>query len=302
MSLLLPPPSRKRRGGTIFSERFYDPGAARTAFPRPGGAPNDWPRACTPLAKHHKRRTLQPPLVQTLSKRLEPGGWLLLQTDVHELAVEMREMVREHAGAVLIDEVGMPCRACHPMDAHCSDFIAQDTGSSWHTQHGVPRSCLKHIMSPLLATGGRRGELGCRQAAGASRTHDRARASLLRAWAADLSLSVPKKGGHALVVASLVSRPRPPRTRRLSFGLGWRRGGSVGKTRERITAPLAYILRAALQKHSVAAFELRACACHELPWARPERRAEPRGVRASEARCSKVHGPSGGALRSMDDE
>jgi len=54
-------------------------------------------------AKHHKRRTLQPPLVSTIADYLEPGGWLLLQTDVLDLAEDMREIVRATEGGRLID-------------------------------------------------------------------------------------------------------------------------------------------------------------------------------------------------------
>jgi len=45
--------------------------------------------------KHHKRRVVKPPLVTTLADHLQPGGWLWMQSDVHEVALDMREVVRE---------------------------------------------------------------------------------------------------------------------------------------------------------------------------------------------------------------
>ena len=55
-------------------------------------------------AKHHKRRVLQPPLVETIAEHLAPGGWLLLSSDVLDVAQEMRAVVRATSTA-LVDAV-----------------------------------------------------------------------------------------------------------------------------------------------------------------------------------------------------
>ena len=44
--------------------------------------------------RHHKRRLIQPPLVQLLASRLKPGGCLHLATDWEDYAVQMLEVLR----------------------------------------------------------------------------------------------------------------------------------------------------------------------------------------------------------------
>ena len=44
--------------------------------------------------RHHKRRLIQPPLVQLLASRLQPGGYLHLATDWEDYAVQMLEVLR----------------------------------------------------------------------------------------------------------------------------------------------------------------------------------------------------------------
>ncbi|KAJ1283981.1 hypothetical protein BS78_03G169400 [Paspalum vaginatum] len=41
--------------------------------------------------RHHKRRVLQPPLVDSITKNLCLGGWVFIQSDILEVAVDMRE-------------------------------------------------------------------------------------------------------------------------------------------------------------------------------------------------------------------
>jgi len=44
--------------------------------------------------RHHKRRLIQPPLVQLLASRLAPGGYLHLATDWEDYAVQMLAVLR----------------------------------------------------------------------------------------------------------------------------------------------------------------------------------------------------------------
>ena len=47
--------------------------------------PDPWPKT-----RHRKRRIVQTPLVQQLVERLKPGGFVFLQSDVEEVALEMQ--------------------------------------------------------------------------------------------------------------------------------------------------------------------------------------------------------------------
>lgn len=44
-------------------------------------------------ARHKKRRVVQPQLVASIAQHLPEGGWLFIQTDVLELAEDMRETI-----------------------------------------------------------------------------------------------------------------------------------------------------------------------------------------------------------------
>lgn len=46
-------------------------------------------------AKHKKRRVVQPDLIRAIADHLPSGGWLWMQSDVHDVALDMRETVRE---------------------------------------------------------------------------------------------------------------------------------------------------------------------------------------------------------------
>lgn len=46
--------------------------------------------------RHQKRRVVQPELVQDLADGIKPGGQLLIQSDVEEVAIDMRDRIAEH--------------------------------------------------------------------------------------------------------------------------------------------------------------------------------------------------------------
>lgn len=46
--------------------------------------------------RHQKRRVVQPELVENVARYLVPGGMVFLQSDVYEVAVEMRDRFAEH--------------------------------------------------------------------------------------------------------------------------------------------------------------------------------------------------------------
>ena len=54
-------------------------------------------------ARHKKRRVVQPDLVETIVRHLQPGGWLFVQTDVLDLAQDARATIRTAAGELLVD-------------------------------------------------------------------------------------------------------------------------------------------------------------------------------------------------------
>lgn len=51
--------------------------------------PDPWPKK-----RHHKRRLIQPPLVELLASRLAPGGYLHCATDIEEYAQQMVEVMQ----------------------------------------------------------------------------------------------------------------------------------------------------------------------------------------------------------------
>jgi tRNA (guanine-N7-)-methyltransferase len=54
--------------------------------------PDPWPKK-----RHHKRRLIQPPLVNLLAQRIKPGGHVHLATDWEDYAVQMLAVLREEA-------------------------------------------------------------------------------------------------------------------------------------------------------------------------------------------------------------
>ncbi|KAK1261582.1 tRNA (guanine-N(7)-)-methyltransferase [Acorus gramineus] len=63
--------------------------------------------------RHHKRRVVQKPLVQSISRNLHPGGHVFLQSDVLDVAIDMRDQfdaladVFEHINNYL--DLDVPC-------------------------------------------------------------------------------------------------------------------------------------------------------------------------------------------------
>ena len=49
------------------------------------------------LCRHHKRRIVQPGLVDAIAQRLSRTGFVYLSSDVHEVAVDMRQRFEERA-------------------------------------------------------------------------------------------------------------------------------------------------------------------------------------------------------------
>jgi len=50
--------------------------------------------------RHQKRRIVQPELVDELARHLATGGWVLLQSDIEEVAVEMGDRFQEHSAFI----------------------------------------------------------------------------------------------------------------------------------------------------------------------------------------------------------
>ncbi|NJK40860.1 MAG: tRNA (guanosine(46)-N7)-methyltransferase TrmB [Acaryochloridaceae cyanobacterium SU_2_1] len=51
--------------------------------------------------RQQKRRVVQPQLVDELSRCLQPGGFVFIQSDVKEVAIEMRDRIATHAAFIL---------------------------------------------------------------------------------------------------------------------------------------------------------------------------------------------------------
>jgi tRNA (guanine-N7-)-methyltransferase len=52
--------------------------------------PDPWPKK-----RHHKRRLIQPPLVELLASRLAPGGYLHCATDIEDYAQQMVDVLQD---------------------------------------------------------------------------------------------------------------------------------------------------------------------------------------------------------------
>ncbi|HEY9847779.1 MAG TPA: hypothetical protein V6D03_16475, partial [Candidatus Caenarcaniphilales bacterium] len=56
---------------------------------------------------HQKRRLVQPDMVKNLADCLQPGGSLLIQSDVSKIAVEMRDRFEAHPA--FENQAGLGC-------------------------------------------------------------------------------------------------------------------------------------------------------------------------------------------------
>ncbi|BBN04841.1 tRNA (guanine-N7-)-methyltransferase [Marchantia polymorpha subsp. ruderalis] len=59
--------------------------------------------------RHHKRRVVQKQLVDTIIRHLAPKGKLFIQSDVKEVAIDMRKQFDEHLGLTLVRSSSAPC-------------------------------------------------------------------------------------------------------------------------------------------------------------------------------------------------
>lgn len=50
--------------------------------------------------RHQKRRVVQPSFLQQLSRCIQPNGFLFIQSDVLEIALEMKERIRDHSAFI----------------------------------------------------------------------------------------------------------------------------------------------------------------------------------------------------------
>ncbi|NEQ26846.1 MAG: tRNA (guanosine(46)-N7)-methyltransferase TrmB [Microcoleus sp. SIO2G3] len=58
--------------------------------------------------RHQKRRVVQPILVNQLAEFLVSGGWVLLQSDIEEVAIEMRDRFAEHPAFIASSSNWLP--------------------------------------------------------------------------------------------------------------------------------------------------------------------------------------------------
>lgn len=58
--------------------------------------------------RHHKRRVVQPELVEDLARFLAPDGEIFLQSDVEEVAIEMRDRLSDHPAFVATSDDWLP--------------------------------------------------------------------------------------------------------------------------------------------------------------------------------------------------
>lgn len=96
--------------------------------------------------RHHKRRIVQPGLVDAIAQRLSPSGSIYLSSDVQEVAVDMRRRFEERAGDSLqvsalhdqqptfsVPEDHLPCSkvAAEPEGASDGAQQHQQAASAW---------------------------------------------------------------------------------------------------------------------------------------------------------------------------
>ncbi|KAL3683944.1 hypothetical protein R1sor_001966 [Riccia sorocarpa] len=82
--------------------------------------------------RHHKRRVVQKQLVDTILERLAPGGKLFLQSDVKEVALDMRKQFDEHLGVRL---------------SNCRSFPRDSEGWVVENPLGLPSEREVHVLT-----------------------------------------------------------------------------------------------------------------------------------------------------------
>lgn len=105
--------------------------------------------------RHHKRRVHQPGLVQYMAQRLRPSGWVLLQSDVHELACDMRNTFQELAAKELQPSVAYHTqgKVFHVQDPPALSFGDRDewlwASKGWLMDNplGVPTEREHYVLS-----------------------------------------------------------------------------------------------------------------------------------------------------------
>lgn len=84
--------------------------------------------------RHRKRRMVQPQLVEALVRLLRPGGRLLLQSDVKEVAVAMRQEFESGCGGLLHPAPELHCEGA--VFREFDDSVAVRTQQSAWAAHG----------------------------------------------------------------------------------------------------------------------------------------------------------------------
>jgi tRNA (guanine-N7-)-methyltransferase len=82
--------------------------------------------------RHQKRRVVQPELVQGLATCLQPGGWVLLQSDIEAVALEMRRRFRENP------EFWEVTPEVAPSDTNAQGGRQANRLSDWLSQNPLP--------------------------------------------------------------------------------------------------------------------------------------------------------------------
>ncbi|KAL2635870.1 hypothetical protein R1flu_007349 [Riccia fluitans] len=82
--------------------------------------------------RHHKRRVVQKQLVDTVLEHLAPRGKLFVQSDVKEVAVDMRRQFDEHLGVRLV---------------HCGSFPRDSAGWVLENPLGLPSEREVHVLT-----------------------------------------------------------------------------------------------------------------------------------------------------------
>mmetsp|Transcript_15948 Transcript_15948/g.44534 ORF Transcript_15948/g.44534 Transcript_15948/m.44534 type:complete len:336 (-) Transcript_15948:24-1031(-) len=88
--------------------------------------------------RHHKRRIVQPRLVDAIAKNLSPGGKVFLQSDVEEVAAAMRANFEKHGAGrfeVAAEHLEGQTFSCS-LPPETNEDVQQDTWTSQWVSHG----------------------------------------------------------------------------------------------------------------------------------------------------------------------